>query len=304
MSLMEDTHTGFRTLTRQVRLRGRLTPRTALRVGSGRSYDVLGDDLPVVKDALGRPVIPGSSLKGALRAYAESVLRALEPLVERSDGAPLLSCDPLAEPCLSNDEVNDLKQRKDADAALHAQSCWACRLFGAPWLASRVLVRDLLVREEVWFGHLNHRDGVSIDRDKGTARYKKRYTFEVVPEETIFDFELMVNDASDAELGLLLLALGGVNSGLVLLGGARSRGLGSVSLDVDWEHVEQITPDNALETLGARVLGEDVPITAWSPQQRDGWLQAFFHAVDLPKAMIERWQAARNRKREEMSHGE
>jgi len=301
---MKDTRTDFRTPTQQVRLRGQLTARTALRIGAGRSYDVLGDDLPVVKDSLDRPVIPGSSLKGALRAYAESVLRALEPLVERLDADPPLSCDPLTKPCLSSDEVTDLKKKKNADAQLQAKSCWACRLFGAPWLASRVLVKDLSVREETWFGHFGHRDGVSINRDKGTAQHKKRYTFETVPEQTVFDFELVVNDGSDAELGLLLLTLEGIDNGQISIGGARSRGLGSISLDTDWDHVEQITPDNALEALGARVLGKDVPTTAWSHQQRDEWILAFFRAIDLPEAMIERWRAARHRGRKEIDHGE
>lgn len=301
---MKDTRTDSRTRTQQVRLRGKLTARTALRIGAGRSYDVLGDDLPVVKDSLDRPVIPGSSLKGALRAYAESVLRALKPLVEQPDADPPLSCDPLTQPCLSSDEVTELKQGKNADTELRARTCWACRLFGAPWLASRVLVKDLAVQEATWFGHFGHRDGVSINRDKGTAQHKKRYTFETVPEQTSFDFEMVVNDGSDVELGLLLLTLDGINNGQISIGGASSRGLGSISLDVDWDHVEQITPDNALEALGARVLGEDVPTTAWSPQQRDKWVLAFFHAIDLAEAMIERWQTARHHGRKEIEHDE
>ncbi len=301
---MKRTYTGLRTLTRQVHLRGELVTHTALRIGAGRSYDSLSDDLPVVKDTLDHPVIPGSSLKGALRAYTESVLRTFGSLVEQPDGAPLLSCDPLVNPCLSNPDVDAFKQQDNSDAKLYAGSCWACRLFGAPWLASRVLVKDLPVRKATWFGHFGHRDGVSINRDKGTARSKKRYTFETVPEQTIFDFNLVLDGAGDAELGLLLLALAGINNGQILLGGARSRGLGSVALNVEWDQVEEITPDNALETLGARVLGSDVPATAWSSGQRDEWILTFFHAINLPERMIERWQAARNRKREGTSHGE
>jgi CRISPR-associated RAMP protein (TIGR02581 family) len=293
----------FYTLTRQVRLRGELVTRTPLRIGAGRSYDTLGDDLPVVKDTLDRPVIPGSSLKGALRAYAESLLRTLEPMT-RSDGKSQLSCDPLTNPCLSNDEVTALKRKKDADDKLWERSCRACRLFGAPWLASQVWVKDLPVREDTWFERFEHRDGVSIDRDTGTAQSQKRYTFELVPEGTAFDFDLVVDGASDAELGLLLLALEGVNSGQILLGGARSRGLGDVVLNVEWDAVEEITPGNALEALGNRATGGDAPTTVWTTGQRDEWIQAFFRDIDLPEDMIARWQTARNRKREESSHGE
>lgn len=299
---MKNTYNGFHTLTRQVRLHGELVTCTALRIGAGRSYDALGDDLPVVKDTLDRPVIPGSSLKGALRAYAESLLRTLEPVVQ-SNGKPQLSCYPLTKPCLSNDEVTALKQGEDADALLWEKSCRACRLFGAPWLASQVLVKDLPVREDTWFDRFGHRDGVSINRDKGTAQSQKRYTFELVPEETSFDFNLVVDGTSDAGLGLLLLTLESVNSRQILLGGARSRGLGDVVLNVEWDAVEEITPGNALEALGNRAIGGDAPTTTWSTEQRDGLILAFFHAIGLPKTMIERWQVARNRKREESSHG-
>jgi CRISPR-associated RAMP protein (TIGR02581 family) len=300
---MKKACKGFHTLTRQVRLRGQLVTCTALRVGAGRSYDALGDDLPVVKDALGRPVIPGSSLKGALRAYAESLLRTLEPMVQ-SHGKQQLSCYPLTAPCLSNDEVTAIKQERGADDRLWEESCWACRLFGAPWLASQMWVRDLPVREDTWFERFGHRDGVSIDRDTGTAQSQKRYTFELVPEETAFDFDSVVDGASDAEMGLLLLTLEGVRNRQILLGGARSRGLGDVVLNVEWDAVEEITPGNALETLGNRATGGDVPTTVWTIGQRDEWILAFFRAIDLPEDMITRWQTARNRKREESSHGE
>ncbi|HET91572.1 MAG TPA: CRISPR-associated RAMP protein [Chloroflexi bacterium] len=295
---MKNRRNGFHTLTRQVRLHGELVTCTALRIGAGRSYDALGDDLPVVKDTLDRPVIPGSSLKGALRAYAESLLRTLEPIVQ-SNGKPQLSCYPLTKPCLFNDKVAALKQEKDADDKLWEKSCWGCRLFGAPWLASQMLVKDLPVREDTWFERFGHRDGVSINRDKGTAQSQKRYTFELVPEETSFDFNLVVDGASDAELGLLLLTLEGINNGQILLGGARSRGLGDVVLNVEWDAVEEITPGNALEVLGNRAIGGDTPTTTWSTERRTGLISAFFHAIDLPGDMIARWQAARNHHREE-----
>ncbi|MGC9395663.1 MAG: type III CRISPR-associated RAMP protein Csx7 [Anaerolineae bacterium] len=289
---MKHGHAGFATLARQVRLHGELVTHTPLRIGGGRSYDAIGDDLPVVKDTLGRPVIPGSSLKGALRAYTETLLRTLKSVVQSSEKQKL-SCYPLTEPCLSNDEVAAIKQEEDADSKLWEKSCWTCRLFGAPWLASRVLVKDLTVRKATWLDEFGHRDGVSINRDKGTAQSQKRYTFELVPEKTAFDFDLVVDGASDAELGLFLLALNGANNGQILLGGARSRGLGDIVLNVEWNAVEEITPSNALEVLGNRVTGGTVPTTTWSIERRDGLVPAFFHAIDLPEALIKRWQATR-----------
>jgi len=293
---MNATHTAdFRTFVRQVRLRGRLVPQTPLRVGAGREYSLLGDDLTVVKDARERPVIPGSSLKGSVRAYAEQILRSLAPLTDRGGDAPCLSCDPLAEPCLTNEDVERIKAEANADVELRRQSCWACRLFGAPWMASRVLFKDLAVEEGAWFDQFGHRDGVSIDRDKGSAGDKRRYTFEVVPENTAFAFEMVVDGTTPAELGLLLLALEGLSHGLVLLGGARSRGLGDVRLLVNWDEVEDVTPENALSALGARARNEPIPAVSWTQARRDDWIGTFFQGIRLSQDAIDHWKRARQR---------
>jgi CRISPR-associated RAMP protein (TIGR02581 family) len=235
-------------------------------------------------------------LKGALRAYAEAVLRAL--------GGAALSCDPLVDPCIAPEEVTEIKETRgmEADTVLWARTCWACRLFGAPWLASRVQVKDLTVTE-AWVASYGHRDGVSIDRDTGTARDKKRYTFEVVPKGTAFGVDLLVTDVDDALLGLLLLTLEGVNHGYILLGGARSRGLGGVTLTMAWDAVEDVDPEamtssEMLTVLGARAVGDPVPTTAWSLTQRERWITTFFEAVGLPADAITRWREARRAQEE------
>ncbi len=286
----------------QVRLRGQLITRTALRVGAGRSYDLLNDDLPVVKDTLKRPVIPGSSVKGALRGYTESLLRSLSRLIDAQNPS-LLACDPLVDPCISQEQVSEIKAKGgDVDSQLLKQSCCACRLFGSPWLASRVLVKDLAVVEMAWFGQYDHRDGVSLDRDKGTAQAKHLYTFEAVPEKTPFRFELVLDGASAAELGLLLLSLEGFIHGQIPLGGARSRGLGSVELQMDWGGVEAISRENALTALGGRVTGAAIAGSSWTEDQRDAWIVYFLDAIHLPQA-AERWQGARQSAREVL-HGQ
>ncbi|QMS87208.1 CRISPR-associated RAMP protein [Nostoc edaphicum CCNP1411] len=61
----------------RLEITGKLTTITALRISSGRSSEPIGSDLPVIKDALGNPLIPGSSFKGALRSRLESFLRSI-----------------------------------------------------------------------------------------------------------------------------------------------------------------------------------------------------------------------------------
>lgn len=67
----------FDTFTNRLEITGTLTTITALRISAGRSSEPIGSDLPVIKDALGNPLIPGSSFKGALRSRLESFLRAI-----------------------------------------------------------------------------------------------------------------------------------------------------------------------------------------------------------------------------------
>jgi len=267
-------------------------------VGAGRSYEVLGDDIAVVKDRLQRPVIPGSSLKGALRAYAEWILRTLEPVAKLTN----LACDPLTDPCLSKEEITEIKEQSDIDTQLIQRTCFACRIFGAPWLASKVLIRDLPVREETWLEQFSHRDGVSIARDKGTAQAKRRYTLETVPADTAFDFALIADNVTNAQLGLLLLTLESMNRGLIQLGGARSRGLGDVKLEVEWDHVGQIEPSQALEILGDSAVGKELPETVWRRQQRDAYIEDFFREIELAEEEVTRWQTVRQQM--EAAHGE
>src|ERR1700674_783445 len=53
-------------------LEGELRCETGLHVGAGKgSLEIGGSDNPVVKDAYGRPYVPGSSLRGRIRSLLE-----------------------------------------------------------------------------------------------------------------------------------------------------------------------------------------------------------------------------------------
>src|SRR5438876_7799519 len=61
-------------------LEGDLHCETGLHIGAGKgSLEIGGSDNPVVKDAFGRPYIPGSSLRGKLRALLEGFLGLAVP---------------------------------------------------------------------------------------------------------------------------------------------------------------------------------------------------------------------------------
>ncbi len=64
----------------KVILEGELHCETGLHVGAGKgSLEIGGSDNPVVKDAFGRPYIPGSSLRGKIRSLLEQVSGAAVP---------------------------------------------------------------------------------------------------------------------------------------------------------------------------------------------------------------------------------
>jgi len=251
----------FATFHNRLMLRATLTLETGLRVGSGAGDSVVGADIPIVCDALGRPFIPGSSFKGALRATVERLARTInrfpvlwactDPLDHKAGACVTAKRkDKMLADATDNGRINERKFARE----LAAETCTVCRLFGSPWLASKVRIKDLPLLEESWAGHVEVRTGVGIDRDTRTAAGQVLYSFEAVPAGTQFRCEIVVENADDVELGLLLLGLSEMQQGRVPLGGARSRGLGWGKLS-DWEEIGWVDKSNLLDYLTEGKVG-------------------------------------------------
>ena len=200
------------------------------------------------------PVIPGSSLKGALRAVFEAVTR---------------SCDPLSdERCQALD-----------------QTCPACDLFG---FAGR---RDAAGRPASLRGALAVSD-LAVDGRLRTERVPQRYgghpgaprhgrrLYGMAPEVSPatadelltlidqgarLDGQLRLAGAEPAAVGALLLAAGLVPEGLPLLrlGGGKNRGFGAVRF--------QVTGGAFAEGRAAWLLGKRAEVT---PEVLAGWAAA------------------------------
>lgn len=249
----------FDVFKNRLEVTGTLETLTALRIGSGRSTDAIGTDLPVIKDSLGKPIIPGSSFKGAMRSRLESFLRAVDERFAK-DPSSLVGEDYTA-------TIRQYKRsHEDNDATLSAALIRLAdpvsRIFGAPWLAGKLHVRDLPVAASAWFGQYQERDGVIIDRDTETAGNK--YDFQIVPAGTTFEFKAAIENAEGWELGLLMLGLQQFEQAQVPLGGGRSRGLGVVQLRVEttrWWDMGKTekgapNPDTVLAYMRAAASGE------------------------------------------------
>ncbi len=233
----------------RLELQGTLTTITALRISQGRSTEPIGSDLPVVKDALGKPFIPGASFKGALRSRLESFLRGINPELAEDPNQLVSSARSEAIRKLKDAHKNN---DQELTQALWKQTDLASQLFGSPWIASKFQVRDLTVISDSWFGQYQERDGVSIDRDTETAADGRLYDFQVVPAGTEFEFRAVVENGEESELGLLMVGLHQFETEQIPLGGGRSRGLGVVKLTIDrawWIDYPEDKPDELLAYL-------------------------------------------------------
>ena len=239
---------------------------TALHIGTGTTLST-ATEAPLLRGADGVPLIPGSSVKGALRSSSERLLRALG---ERA--CVVFGDEPGSDPtlaCLTTDKTGrdlffkikngedlneeeregarrrlgppeewgrdpwaDFGQREERQLHILGKLlCRACQTWGSPFLAGRVRAPDLrLTRESaaVWSGATEIRDGVGLNRDTGTAAESIKFDLEVLPAGACFGFELIAEP--DADRAVVALAVGELVQGNIPLGGRVTRGLGNVKL--------------------------------------------------------------------------
>jgi CRISPR/Cas system CMR subunit Cmr4 (Cas7 group RAMP superfamily) len=187
---------GVRTMVARWVLTGEVVLGTACHLGGESDGPT---DMVLLRDArTGAPLLPGTSLAGALRSHLADVLGGYG------------SQEP---------------------AAIVA-------LFGGAGGDDDGAQSPLVVFDSVGAlpegGAVEVRDGVAIDARTGTAEDRKKYDFEALPPGTVFPlrFELVVTDRKQEpeRLSCLATALAGFEAaGGISLGARRSRGLGTVT---------------------------------------------------------------------------
>lgn len=283
----------FEIFKNRLEIIGILETVTALRISAGRSSEPIGSDLPVIKDALGRPLIPGSSLKGALRSRLESFLRgihldfAANPAQEEEWSIPPEMMSGFKE---KNKNLTAQEKEEELHKFIINNTDLVSSLFGSPWLASKFQIRDLTVDEpeENWFGQYQERDGVAIDRDTETAGDGKLYDFQVVPAGTPFIFQAVIENAEEWELGMLMIGLHQFQTEQIPLGGGRSRGLGVVKLiikEMNWVDVrdendkKQTDPEKVKNYLKNLIDSNSNPASFYTDAQplKKAWADNFIN---------------------------
>lgn len=230
----------------QTILKGELVLKSGFHLGSPVARGIT--NAAINRDSLGRPFIPGASLKGCLRARLEGLAhtfkatpavcflkrnhkRLMEPgtdevctqpeacLTQYRDGARFLQV------------MATQQEPVDLETLLPGWLCPVCRLLGAPSWRGKVAISDLYPIGRV-SPSAEIRDGVGLDRDLKTAVSGVKYTFEALPSEIRFSFYAVTQNLDEhSDWPLLAAGLSDLREGLVSIGGKKTRGLGRVVLE-------------------------------------------------------------------------
>lgn len=187
------------------------------------------------------PFIPGSSLKGVIRSYAEKICRSLRE-------QPVPVCLPYLKPGKEqNGEENqascglritehlnahDLKSIPTPD--VYRLSCPACRMFGSHYFIGRLATSDGYLTDtfrKSGKAIFENRDGVAIDRLTGGPVGSAKYDLEVLTRAE-FGTRIEIRNFERWQLGLLSLVLRDMADGYIRIGMGKSRGLGRFRADV------------------------------------------------------------------------
>lgn len=156
-------------LTTLIKVEGYLVNETPLRIGTGKAQTFASasdNPLMMLNDS---PVIPGSSLKGALRSLAESYVKTWDdPKYNKVCG-------------LDDDE-------ETCQSCTDKSFCIPCVLFGFKDLAGRVVLMDAIAEEY----KISERTMVAIDRVFGGQSPGKLYTLDYVEPKSRFKFTMIV----------------------------------------------------------------------------------------------------------------
>lgn len=210
--------------------------------------------------------LPGSSLKGAIRAHAERIVRTVGGERRPDGNAPgLWASDPLNDHDKQNnpnfyleDWKNREKRKKPEErhshpgAELYKQSCFTSQLFGNTSVTSRFRVEDAYPDKDKPL-KIEERNGVAIDRVFGSVAVGP-FNYQVCTAGE-FRTKIHLKNFSLAQLGLIGLVLRDLNDGWFGLGFAKSRGLGTVIVKFNSAVVQY--PGCILEDRQIRVLGQN-----------------------------------------------
>ena len=187
--------------------------------------------------------LPGSSLKGAIRAHAERIVRTVGSDKRPTNGQGIWANDPIKD----NHEYPSKKSAPE----IYKLSCFTDQMFGSTEIASRVRIEDAY---PINFQQLKieERNGVAIDRVFGSVAVGP-FNYEVCTAGE-FRTKIHLKNFTLAQLGLIALVLRDLDDGWFGLGYAKSRGMGLVKVAFNQAVVQYpgcILDNEQIKSIGA-----------------------------------------------------
>jgi CRISPR/Cas system CSM-associated protein Csm3 (group 7 of RAMP superfamily) len=209
---------------------------TALCVGAGGSSGSLADK-PIVRNAEGNLLIPGSQIKGRLRHECEKIARGLGWKISESPSPGNM--------VIRRDKKPNIFSRSEYEVLGYNETyhCLISQIFGDPVLPSRVIFEDLICTEHPENLAEFIRPGVTMNRRRRTAEENKLYFLETSPPHASLRFKGQIHllpNCPDYAKPLILAGFKHIHA----LGGSKSAGLGWLSweilpnfevTDADWD---------------------------------------------------------------------
>lgn len=226
----------------RVVMRTELVSQAPLRIAAGKDREIGGPEFPVVKDAANRPFIPGTTLRGSMRAFAEALVRGSAGSAGVCEHG---NCHPDKNVCL------------------------VCSVFGSRHLASHVSFDDC--KAVAWYGQLELRLGMPVNRDTGRGDTSSPWEQEAVSAATRFAVRAELNNGAPWMRGMVAVCLNALADGMIAVGAGKSRGMGAV-------RAEQITysiidsPHALISRLDQGRLDDGDSV---SEEDRLAWIGAF-----------------------------
>ncbi|MDD3581426.1 MAG: CRISPR-associated RAMP protein Csx7 [Desulfobacca sp.] len=268
----------FEKLENRYHLTGTLELKQAMHIGSGDSDDAI--DSLFVKDQGFRHYIPGSSFRGALRSNVERIIGSVIPnsscCLDPESSLPCPSGNRTKQKKMNEYIAEPGREEKDICQKIVAELCQTCKVFGSPFLSSRVSIADLHpVNNGKPEGQ--KRFGVAIDRDTETAAQGLLFTYQVVEVGEKFDFELWAENMTDENWGVLGIGLVELLSGHFWIGGKKNAsGLGQCQLLENSLRLEYFEGSTSLK----KYLTEQ----KWPKQKSDNQVKQFI--TDKVQALL------------------
>ncbi|GGA44737.1 RAMP superfamily CRISPR-associated protein [Okeania sp. KiyG1] len=167
--------------------------------------------------------LPGSSLKGAIRAHSERIVRTVgRENRDKNNPDILWASNPL------NERQYDYLKSLSSTDQIYRQSSFTDQMFGSTFIASRVRIEDAYPTEINQL-KIEERNGVAIDRVFGSAKPGALFNYQVCTSGE-FKTKIHLKNFTLAQLGLIGLVLRDLNEGWFGIGFAKSRGLGTVGV--------------------------------------------------------------------------